>query len=118
MSDLMSILSTSYASVQTPSPGKYVPVDAGLYVGSWKGAYADGTKFSFDVQRVNGFRAQVKYQAGSTVKYQQVLIKDNSFRIGNSKFLMTAENKATIKTVISDPVTGGANLNTAFAKRE
>ncbi len=60
---------------------------------------------------------QVKYQSEGTVKYQQVLIKDNSFRVGDTKFQMTANNKATIKNVVTDAATGSTYLDTAFATR-
>jgi hypothetical protein len=58
---------------------------------------------------------QVKYQSGSTVKYSQVLIKDNAFKIGDSKFTLQANGHAQIKTVVVNPVTGGTVLNTAYA---
>ena len=48
-----------------------------------QGKYSTGEEFSFTVSNVNGFRAKVRYQSGSTVKYQDVLIRDASFRIGN-----------------------------------
>ncbi|MDB5501005.1 MAG: hypothetical protein JWR89_907 [Tardiphaga sp.] len=118
MADLMSILSNNYATTTPVTAGKYVNVDAASYTGSWEGKYHDNAKFKIDVSQVSGFRAQVKYVSGSTVKFQQVLIKDNSFKIGDSKFTLTANNKATIKTVVTDPVTGGTVLNTAYAKRD
>jgi hypothetical protein len=57
----------------------------------------------------------VKYQSGSTVKYQSVLIKDHSFRIGDTKFILTKTGKAQIKNVITDPATGSTYLDTAMA---
>lgn len=117
MSDLMGILSKSYSSVHTPSPGKYVNVEPEKYQGSWDGAYANKTKFKFEISNVSGFRAQVKYTSGTSIKYQQVLIKDGGFRVGDTKFQLTAEGKATIKTVETDPVTQGSTLQTAYAKK-
>ncbi len=55
--------------------------------------------------QVEGFRAKLKYQSGSTVQYQSVLIKDNSFRIGDSKFTRASAGNAQIETAITDPVT-------------
>ena len=66
----------------------------------------------------NGFRAQVKYQSGSTVQYQSVLIKDHSFRIGDSKFTLSSAGKAQIRTVITDPATGNTSLITGTAAQE
>lgn len=118
MADMMSILSSSYAT-QTPiTSGKYVNVDPDKFQGSWTGAYADKKTFKIEVSQVNGFRAQVKYESAGTVKYQQVLIKDNAFRVGDTKFQMTANNKATIKNAVTDPVTKSTYLDTAYATRK
>jgi len=84
VADIMSILSVNYkaAGLSVPSKTAYVAVDPKLYEGTWSGTYPDRKTFKLTVSDVNGFRAQVKYQSGSTVKYQSVLIKDQSFRIG------------------------------------
>lgn len=118
MADALSILATAYKTTTPITPGKYVPVDAEAYNGSWKGTYANGKKFEVAISQVNGFRAQVQYKSEGTVKYQQVLIKDNSFRVGDTKFQMTADNKATIKNVVTDAASGGTYLDTAFAIRD
>jgi hypothetical protein len=118
VADVLSILSTAYKTNVPTTSGKYVAVDPDTYKGSWEGAYADGKKFKIDVSQVSGFRAQVKYQSGSTVKYQQVLIKNSTFRVGDTKFTLTADNKATIKTVVTDPVNGSTYLDTAYANRD
>ena len=44
-----------------------------------------------------------------------MLIKDNSFRIGDSKFLLKKVGHAQIKTVVTNPATGATTLNTAYA---
>jgi hypothetical protein len=46
-------------------------------------------------------------------KYQDVLIRDNSFRIGDTKFLLKKIGLAQIKTVVTTPTTGASN--TAYA---
>ena len=109
MADILSILASSYAAAPTPSSSKtkYVPVDPTLYTGTWKGTYSDGEKLSFSISNVQGFRAQVKFQIGTgLVQFQDVLIKDNSFRIGDTKFLLKKVGHATIKTVVTNPATG------------
>jgi hypothetical protein len=120
MADIMSILSQSYASasLSTPSSTPYTNVDPASYQGTWDGTYSNNTKFQFSISQVNGFRAQVKYQSGSTVQYQSVLIKDNSFRIGDTKFTLSSAGAADIRTVITDPVTGNTNLITGSAAQE
>jgi len=113
----MSILSANYksAGLSVPSKTAYVAVDPKLYQGTWSGTYPDKKTFQLTVTDVNGFRAQVKYQSGSTVKYQSVLIKDKSFRIGDTKFTLTKPGTAQIKNVITDPATGSTYLDTATA---
>ena len=113
----MSVLSANYksAGLSVPSKTAYVAVDPKLYQGTWSGTYPDKKTFKFTVSDVTGFRAQVKYQSGSTVKYQSVLIKDKSFRIGDTKFTLTKPGTAQIKNVVTDPATGSTFLDTAIA---
>ena len=119
MADVMSILSANYKSVgaatAVPSKTKYVPVDPTLYQGIWSGTYANKKSFTINVSNVSGFRAQVKYQSGSTVKFQNVLIKDLSFRVGDTKFTLTKVGTATVKNAVTDPATGSTFLDTATA---
>jgi len=78
--------------------------------------YSTGEKFSFAISNVQGFRAKVQYQSGNgPIKFQDVLIRDNSFRVGDTKFLLKKVGHAEIKTVVTNPATGGSVLNTAFA---
>jgi hypothetical protein len=132
MGDIMSILQSSYtsAALSTPSNTPYTNVDPASYQGTWTGTYSNNQKFEFTVSNVNGFRAQVKYQSGSTVQYQSVLIKDGSFRIGDSKFTLskaatpaTADadavaGTASIRTAITDPTTGSTSLITGDATQD
>jgi len=117
VADIMSILSANYksAGLSVPSKTPYVAVDRTLYQGNWTGTYANKKSFDLTVSNVTGFRAQVKYQSGSTVKYQSVLIKDKSFRIGDTKFTLTKTGTAQIKNVVTDPATGSTYLDTATA---
>ena len=120
MADIMSILSQSYASASltTPSKTPYTNVDLASYQGSWNGTYSNNQKFQFSISKVNGFRAQVIYQSGSTAQYQSVLIKDNSFRIGDTKFTLTKAGAAQVRNVITDPATGGTSLVTGNATQD
>src|SRR6202171_5043205 len=120
MADIMSILSANYKTVGsiTPSKTKYVAVDPTLYQGSWTGKYANNKSFTITVSDVSGFHAKVKYQSDGTVKYQDVLIKDLSFRVGDTKFALTNKlGTAQIKNVVTDPATGSTYLDTATAIR-
>jgi len=123
VADIYGILSSNYVTVGGNIAGlavsrtPYVAVDATLYEGNWSGAYANGTKFTVQISSVNGFRAKVRYQSGSTLKYQDVLIRDNSFKFGDSKFTLTQTGKAQVKTVMTNAVTGGQTLETAYASK-
>ena len=111
MSDVFSVLQNAYATAPlTPTNVKYAPVDPKSYQGTWSGTYSNNQKFEITVSDVNGFRAQVKYQSGTTVQYLQVLIGNSSFRVGNTKFALTASGKATVGNAVTDPVTGNTSL--------
>jgi hypothetical protein len=118
MGDIFSVLAAGYTSTPPAIPSRttYVPVDATLWEGTWKGAYSTGEKFSFTVSNVEGFRAKVRYQSGNgPIKYQDVLIKDNAFKMGDSKFLLSKAGHGTMKTVVTNPATGQSTLNSAPA---
>jgi len=121
MADLLSIISSNYVAVGSNvnySRTPYVPVDAPSYEGTWSGAYANNDKFTIQITNVVGFRAKVRYQSGTTVRYQDVLIKDNAFKFGDSKFTLTKAGKAQIKTVMTNPATGAQSLETAYAQQD
>jgi len=112
MSDIMSIIQSAYAAAPaTPANTKYTAVDPTSFQGSWSGTYSNNQKFELTISNVNGFRAQVKYQSGSTVQYGQVLIGNSStFRIGDTKFVLTGAGKATVANAVTDPATGDTSL--------
>jgi len=115
--DIFSVLQAGYTTLPAITQGKYVPVDPTLFEGTWKGTYSNGEKFSLTVTNVQGFRAKLKYQSGNgPIRYQDILIKDNAFKFGDSKFLVAKEGHATIKTVVTNPATGQSVLNSAPAE--
>jgi hypothetical protein len=117
MADVLNILSANYKSVGLTVPSKtpYVAVDPALYEGTWTGKYANNKTFKITISNVEGFRAKVQYQSGGTNKYQDVLIKDQSFRVGDTKFILTGTGKALIKNVVTDAASGQTFLDTARA---
>ncbi len=119
MADIMSILSSNYVTVgqSVNVSGNYVNVDPKTFEGTWSGKYANQKPFSVTVSNVNGFRAKAKYQYGSTVKYQDVLIKNNAFRVGDSKFVLTKAGTAQVKTVMTDPASGATSMETAYVQQ-
>jgi hypothetical protein len=103
MSDVMSVLAAAYKSsalTSPPSKTKYVAVDPKLYEGNWTGKYANNKSFTISVSDVSGFHAKVKYQSEGTVKYQDVLIKDKAFRIGDTA---TARPRSRTSSPIRPP---------------
>jgi hypothetical protein len=119
MADILSTLATNYRAAGSTVPSKtpYFDVDPANFEGKWSGKYADNKSFSVTVSNVSGFRAKVKYESAGTVKYQDVLIRDNSFRVGDTRFSLQSNGKAQIKNAVSDPATGGSYLDTAYASR-
>ena len=119
MADMMSILAANYKTVGTTIPTKtpYVAVDPTLYEGSWTGKYANQKTFKITVSNITGFRAKVQYQSEGTSKFQEVLIKDNAFRVGDTKFALTGRNNAVVKNVVTDAASGQTYLDQAYAKR-
>jgi hypothetical protein len=113
VSDIFSILQSSYSAtpVTPTSNTPYTNVDPASYQGNWTGTYTNNNqKFELSVMQVTGFRAQVKYTSGSTVQYQNVLIRDSSFRIGDTKFTLSGAGSAQISTAITSPVDGSTSL--------
>jgi hypothetical protein len=112
MSDIYSILANAYKAAAPTSPtlGPYKNVDPTAYEGNWSGTYDNNQKFQITISQVNGFRARVEYQSGSTRLYQQVLISNNSFRIGDTKFVLGNTGTAQVGTVVTSPVDGSTTL--------
>ena len=118
MSDIYTILSNAYKAAAPTSPtlGPYTNVDPKTYEGDWSGTYNNNQKFQLTISQVSGFRARVEYQSGSTRVTQQVLISKGSFRIGDTKFVLskagtaTTAGTATVGTVITNAATGATTL--------
>jgi hypothetical protein len=117
MPDLMSILSANFKTVGQTVPSKtpYVAVDPKLYQGNWTGKYANNKTFKITISNVTGFRAKVQYQSDGTNKFQDVLIKDQTFRVGDTKFTLNKNGTALIKNVVTDPASGQTFLDQAYA---
>lgn len=120
MIDITTILSSSYkaaGAASASSHSRYVNVDPESYQGTWSGEYPNKMTFTLTISDVHGFRAKVRYHSGATVKYQDVLIKDHSFRVGDTKFTLVRPGVAQIRTVVTNPATGGSTLERANATR-
>ena len=110
MSDIMSILQSSYTSSSASliSPGsKFANVNPTQWQGTWTGKDSSHQPVTVSITKVNGFRANVTLQSSSGLQFQQALITTkNTFRIGDSQFALTAAGKATITTINTDATTG------------
>jgi len=120
MADILQILSSGYVAAGSNLSnvgGKYVDVDPARFEGRWSGQYADGKAFTISVSNVNGFRAKARYESSGSVKFQDVLIKNDGFRIGDSKFTLTRPGVAQVKTVMTNAQGAASSLETAYAKQ-
>jgi hypothetical protein len=112
MSDIMSILQSSYSSISSSqsliSPGdKFAAVDPTQYQGTWTGKDYKNQPISISITKVNGYRANVTMQSADGLQFQRALITTKgTFRIGNSKFTLTGTGTAQIDTIETDPTTG------------
>jgi hypothetical protein len=120
MADLLATIAANYKTVGLTVPSKtaYVAVDPAQYSGDWTGKYANNKTFKISVSNVTGFRAKVHYQSDGISKYQDVLIKDKSFRVGDTKFTLTGSKTALIKNVVTDPSSGQTYLDQAYATHQ
>ena len=120
MADMLATIAANYKTVGLTVPSKtaYVAVDPAQYSGDWTGKYANNKTFKITVSNVTGFRAKVHYQSDGTSKYQDVLIKDNTFRVGDTKFTLTGRKTALVKTVVTDPSSGQTYLDQAYATHQ
>src|SRR5882757_11338071 len=120
MADMLATIAANYKTVGLTVPSKtaYVAVDPALYSGDWNGKYANNKTFKITVSNVTGFRAKVHYQSDGTSKYQDVLIKDGGFRIGDTKFNLVQQGTALIANVVTDPATGSTFLDKAYASQK
>ena len=121
MSDIFSVLSSSYASAYTnliPPGSKFANVDPTLYQGTWTGKDSSNQPFSLRITNVKGYRANVEFTSQSGQQYQRVFITTkSSFRIGDSSFTLTEPGVAQVKTVLTDPTTGTQAIDTSYATR-
>lgn len=123
MADIMSILQASYSAAAPQalfSPGsKFVNVDPTKWQGTWTGKDFKNQPFTISITKVSGFRANVTYQSSAGLQTVRAFITTkNSFRIGDSSFMLTGNGTAKLATIVTDPNTGIQTANTAIATRK
>jgi hypothetical protein len=111
MSDIMSILQSSYAAGPQSlfAPGsKFANVDPTQWQGTWTGTDDTKQPVSMSISKVSGFRANVQLTDASEGQQNQraFITTKNQFRVGDSLFSLTGPGKATLTTIVTDPTTG------------
>ena len=111
MSDIMSILQSSYSAAAPQSvisPGdKFANVDPTQYQGTWTGKDYKNQPITISITKVSVYRANVTLQSSSGLQFQRALITTKgTFRIGDSQFTLTGNGVAQINTIVTDPTTG------------
>ena len=111
MSDIMSILQSSYtANTQSLiAPGsKFANVDPTKWAGTWTGTDDKKQPVSISITKVSGFRANVTVNdvTEGLQNARAFITTKNTFRVGNSQFVLTGAGKAKLITIVADPNTG------------
>ena len=111
MSDIMSILQSSYtANTQSLiAPGsKFANVDPTKWAGTWTGTDDKKKPVTVSITKVSGFRANVTVNdvTEGLQNARAFITTKNTFRVGNSQFVLTGAGKAKLITIVADPNTG------------
>jgi hypothetical protein len=111
MSDIMSILQSSYAAGPQSlfAPGsKFANVDPTQWQGTWTGTDDTKRPVTLSISKVSGFRANISLNDSSDGQQNQraFITTKNQFRVGDSLFSLTGAGKATLTTIVTDPTTG------------
>jgi hypothetical protein len=117
MSDIMSILQSSYAAAPQSliAPGsKFANVDPTQWQGTWTGTDDKKQPVTVSITKVSGFRANVTVNdvADGLQSVKAFITTKNNFRIGDSQFALTGDGKATLTTIVTDPTTGNQSALT------
>ena len=123
MSDIMSILQSSYSAAAPQSvisPGdKFANVDPTQYQGTWTGKDYKNQPITISITKVSVYRANVTLQSSSGLQFQRALITTKgTFRIGDSQFTLTGNGVAQINTIVTDPTTGIQTNQQAVLNRQ
>jgi hypothetical protein len=120
VADIISTLASSYTSGTSGSlfsvGSKFQNVDPTQWQGTWSGTDSGKQPFSLSVSNVKGYRADVTLKDSSGIQSSRVFItSQNTFRIGDSKFILTAKGQGTLASVVTNPYNGDQTLVQALA---
>jgi hypothetical protein len=123
MSDIFSTLSSAYASNPVSSQfalgSKFSNVDPAKWQGTWTGTDSTRKPYTIAISNVKGYRADVIYKGSQGFQQSRVFISNqNTFRIGDSKFVLTAQGKATFASVVTNPYNGAQTIDQSTATQQ
>jgi hypothetical protein len=111
MADIMSILQSAYAASPQSliAPGsKFAKVDPTKWQGTWTGTDDKKKPVTVTINKVSGFRANavVNDATEGQANARVFITTKNTFRVGNSQFVLTGTGKAKLITIVTDENTG------------
>ena len=112
MSDIMSILQSSYAAGPQSlfAPGsKFANVDPTQWQGTWTGTDDKNQAVTMSISKVSGFRANVTAHRciRRPAKSESALSRPRiSFESATPCSALTGPGKGTLTTIVTDPTTG------------
>jgi hypothetical protein len=120
MSDIFTTLSSAYAANASSSlfslGSKFANVDPTQWQGTWTGTDTGNKPYTISISNVKGYRADVIYKGSQGFQHARVFIANqSSFRIGDSKFVLTATGKATLASVVTSPYDGSQTVQQSTA---
>ena len=123
MSDIFTTLSSAYAantaSSQFSLGSKFSNVDPTQWQGTWSGTDNSNKPYTISISDVKGYRADVIYKGSQGFQHARVFIANQStFRIGDSRFIMTAKGKASLASVVTSPYDGSQTIQQSIATQQ
>jgi hypothetical protein len=120
MSDIFSTLSSAYAASTSSSlfslGSKFSNVDPTQWQGTWTGKDTGNQSYTISISNVKGYRADVIYKGSQGFQSARVFISNqNSFRIGDSKFVLNGSGTATLASVVTSPYNGAQTVEQSTA---
>jgi hypothetical protein len=120
MSDIFTTLSSAYAanssSLQFSLGSKFTNVVPTQWQGTWTGTDTSNKPYTISISNVKGYRADVIYRGSQGFQHARVFIANqNSFQIGDSKFVLTAPGKGTLASVVTSPYDGSQTIQQSLA---
>ena len=123
MSDIFTTLSSAYAantaSSQFSLGSKFTNVNPTQWQGTWTGTDAEKQPYTISISNVKGYRADVIYKGSQGFQHARVFIANQStFRIGDSRFILTAKGKGTLASVVTSPYDGSQTIQQSLATQQ